>query len=646
MDKKIDTKAAKILNPWTAYSRLWNKIFLASCVIGVSIDPLFLYIPIVNDDRKCLDRDHNIMIISLVLRSITDFSYVLHIIFRFKMALDMSKELSQSIFTKFPWSYLLIDVLAILPLPQVVVLVYFSKITGSSSLTARKFINILLLLQYVPRILRVYFSAKDLGRAFDSLTRRLWVRGAFFFFLYVISGHVFGAFWYFYSIYRETACWHHACKNHHKDCMTGPFDCSLGTHPIKNLTKLNQYCPVDPPNPEIFNFGIFSEAIESRIVCKTDFPKKFFRSFWWGLRNLSSLGQNLDTTSTVQENIFAMIISVLGLLLFIYLIGNLQTYMQLETTKSVEARRKLSMKQTEIDYFLSNHKHIPKFKKKVIKGYLSGIIREDKDLDIKHLFSLLEEHVDHNNETFAAWVTKMMDMKKYERNASEQMAYLWMSKNEIPGDIKVKIKKYIQLRLQDEKGVDINHILHILPPSHGMLIKKHMCLPLLQKVPLFQNKDEVVYDTICNYLKPVTYSENSYIIRKGEPLDMMLFITQGVVWTFGNTTSPMSRLQKGEFYGNELIEWRLKSTSYDEFPISLVNVKTHNNVEALALMAIDLERVLSKCWYMFSRTYSSMPESLKPFAVYFLQQAMLRWVQRRRKKIKSPQAGEISVNMH
>ncbi|XP_062119866.1 cyclic nucleotide-gated ion channel 1-like [Humulus lupulus] len=192
MDKKIDTKAAKILNPWTAYSRLWNKTFLASCVIGVSIDPLFLYIPIVNDDRKCLDRDHNIMIISLVLRSITDFSYVLHIIFRFKMALDMSKELSQSIFTKFPWSYLLIDVLAILPLPQVVVLVYFSKITGSSSLTARKFINILLLLQYVPRILRVYFSAKDLGRAFDSLTRRLWVRGAFFFFLYVISGHVFG----------------------------------------------------------------------------------------------------------------------------------------------------------------------------------------------------------------------------------------------------------------------------------------------------------------------------------------------------------------------------------------------------------------------------------------------------------------------
>ena len=71
---------------------------------------------------------------------------------------------------------------------QLVVLVFFSKISGSKSLTARKFINLSLLLQYVPRIFRIYLSAKDL--TFDSLTRRVWVRGAFFFFLYIIFGHV------------------------------------------------------------------------------------------------------------------------------------------------------------------------------------------------------------------------------------------------------------------------------------------------------------------------------------------------------------------------------------------------------------------------------------------------------------------------
>ncbi|XP_062119858.1 cyclic nucleotide-gated ion channel 1-like isoform X2 [Humulus lupulus] len=472
----------QILNPWVTDRLRWNKIFLASCVIGVCVDPLFLYIPIVNDDRKCLDRDHNIKIISLVLRSVTDFSYVLHLIFRLQSARTMSKALGQSIFTKFPWSYLLIDLLAIIPLPQVVVLLYFSKITGSSSLRARKFINLLLLLQYVPRILRVYLSAKALGRVFDSLTQRVWVRGAFFFSLYIIFGHVFGAFWYFYSIFRETACWHHACREYGpKECIPGPFDCSLGTLPIKNLTKLNQHCPVDPPNPEIFKFGIFSEAIESRIVGKTDFPKKFFRSFWWGLRNLSSFGQNLDTTSNVQENMFAITISTLGLLLFLYLIGNVQTYMQLETTKSEETRRKLSIKQPEIDYFLSNH-DLPQDKKKAIERYLTRTIREDKDFDVKHLFSLLGEHA-HHIETIAASVTKILDVKKKKvmNSTSEKKADLWLSKNEIPEDLKRIIKKYIGMRLQDGKDVDIDHILHILPLSQAMLLKKHMCFPMLKK---------------------------------------------------------------------------------------------------------------------------------------------------------------------
>ncbi|KAF4380233.1 hypothetical protein F8388_024526 [Cannabis sativa] len=561
-------RVEKILNPWAASPReQWNKIFLASCVIGVMIDPLFLYIPIVNDENKCLDKDHNVMAISLVLRSLTDFSYVLHIIFRLQIALAMSKEFGLSIFTGFPWSYLLIDVLSILPLPQVVVLMYFSKITGSRSLTARKFLSLLLFLQYVPRLLRVYLSAKELGRTYDSLTCRVWV---------------FGAFWYFHSIFRETACWHIACKSVGiEECIPGPFDCQSHHHPIKNLTIVDQYCPVNPPNPVIFNFGIFSQAIESRIVCKTDFLRKFSRSFWWGLRNLSSFGQNLDTSSNVGENFFA-------------------TYMQLETTKSEEARRKLSIKQPEIDSYLSNH-DLPPHKKKVIKRYLTQTIREGKDFDVKHLFSLLEEHADHDNnqhksESFAAWVTKILDVKKHEKNTSEQKAELWISRNGIPVGIEPKVMKYVQLRLQEGKDVDIEHLLHILPLTLGMSIKKHMCFPILKK--------------------PVTYSEKSYIVRKGEPLDMVLFITQGVVWTFGSSTTPTNRLQKGDFYGNELVEWQLSSTSYNDFPISTANLKSHTKVEAFTLMAIDLEHVLSSCWSKFFRCSAneSMSEGLKPFA--------------------------------
>ncbi|XP_062119868.1 cyclic nucleotide-gated ion channel 1-like [Humulus lupulus] len=636
-------KGKEILNPWTAYySRRWNMIFLASCVIGVSVDPLFLYIPIINDNQKCLDKDYKLQIISLVLRFVTDFAYVLDIIFRLKTALAMSKKLDKSIFTGLPWFYLLINVLAILPVPQVILLLSFSMITGLQNLTVRHIIN-LVLPQYIPRIFRVYLLAKELGRAFDSLSRRV-VRGAFLFFLYIIFGHVFGAFWYFYSIVAETRCWNEACEKlstNENGCDPGPFDC-FHNHPMKNLTKMDQYCPIDPPNASVFDFGIFSQAIESRMVTKTLFREKFFHSFWWGLNNLSSFGQNLNTSSSIPEILFAILISALGLLLVLYLIGNLQTYLQLESKNSEEARRKTSFIKQEMDsFFLIPYKEkVVKEKdielEKVIKRYLTLTIREGKDCNVEEFYSLIKENVNPNE--FAAWVTKILGVKKYDRNTAEQKAELWISKNELfDENVTSKIKKFIQLRFQIGKEVDNINILHVLPFSLGMYIKKHLCFPILKKVPMFQNMDEYVYETICKYLKPVTYLENIYILRKGEPLDMMLFITQGVVWSFGSSTSPylMDGLQKGDFYGHELMEWKLNSTSYNDFPISTANLKCHTKVEAFALMAIDLKHVLLSCWPKFSKNYSTselISEGLKSFAAISVQRRFRRYM--RNKKVQ------------
>ena len=109
----------KILSPWASYSRSWSKIFLVSCVIGVLIDPFFLYIPIINEDKKCLAMDQKMKIIALILRTLTDFTHLLNFIFRLESALHMAKLLGSPIYIGFPWLYLLMDVLAILPIPQV-----------------------------------------------------------------------------------------------------------------------------------------------------------------------------------------------------------------------------------------------------------------------------------------------------------------------------------------------------------------------------------------------------------------------------------------------------------------------------------------------------------------------------------------------
>ena len=117
---------------------------------------------------------------------------------------------------------------------------------------------------------------------------------------------------------------------------------------------------------------------------------------------------------------------------------------------------------------------------------------------------------------------------------------------------------------------------------------------------------------ICDHLKPVYYNEHSYIVGEGEPLDAMLFITQGVVWNFittsndeGIVTSKAQCFEKGNFFGQELLETEKEKEhvggefkgslvpNLSELPISTKTAKTHTKVEGFALMANDLRTVVS-----------------------------------------------------
>ena len=109
---------------------------------------------------------------------------------------------------------------------------------------------------------------------------------------------------------------------------------------------------------------------------------------------------------------------------------------------------------------------------------------------------------------------------------------------------------------------------------------------------------------ICDYLKPVYYNEHSYIVREGEPLDAAIFVTQGIIWSFatsngeGTVSSGAQCIEKGHFYGQDLLDWALNDspTSLDlsKLPISTKTVKTHAKVEGFALMANDLRTSVSK----------------------------------------------------
>ncbi|CAB4276712.1 unnamed protein product [Prunus armeniaca] len=85
----------------------------------VSIDPLFFYIPIINDEKKCLAIDKNLRTAALCLRALLDAVFALHTMssgFR----LYPYKELYFVDVLLYSFRSILVAVFLMLPIPQTV----------------------------------------------------------------------------------------------------------------------------------------------------------------------------------------------------------------------------------------------------------------------------------------------------------------------------------------------------------------------------------------------------------------------------------------------------------------------------------------------------------------------------------------------
>ncbi|KAF5800519.1 putative potassium channel, voltage-dependent, EAG/ELK/ERG, rmlC-like jelly roll [Helianthus annuus] len=566
----------KTLNPQGKFLQKWNKIFVLSCLIAVSVDPLFFYIPIVKEDNKCLDLDSKLQITASVLRSFTDIFYIVHIIFQFRTGFipPSSRVFGRGVLVEDAWeiakrylsSYFLVDILAVLPLPQVVIWIIIPKLRGSKSLNTKNLLKFIVFFQYIPRMLRIYPLYKEVTRTSGILTETAWAGAAFNLFLYMLASHVFGAFWYLSSIERETTCWRKACGNitatfnaNVSECVHSSFYCDSTP---QHVAYLNASCPIIEMENPPYDFGIFLPALASGVVNSTDFPQKFFYCFWWGLQNLSSLGQNLKTSTFVWEICFAVFISISGLVLFSFLIGNMQTYLQSTTIRLEEMRVK--------------------------------------------------------------------------RRDAEQ----WMSHRLLPEHLKERIRRYEQYKWQETRGVDEDNLIRNLPKDLRRDIKRHLCLKLLKRVPMFEKMDDQLMDAMCDRLKPVLYTEKSYIVREGDPVDEMHFVMRGkllTVTTNGGRTGFFNseELKAGDFCGEELLTWALDPHTSSNLPISTRTVQALEEVEAFALMADDLKFVASQFRRLHSKqlrhTFRFYSQQWRTWAACFIQAA---WRRHCRKKLE------------
>ncbi|XP_047340848.1 probable cyclic nucleotide-gated ion channel 5 [Impatiens glandulifera] len=586
-DLKVSEK--KIFDPQDRFLQLWNRFFVVSCILAVFVDPFFFYLPVFNLSSNCLGIDRKLAVIATTLRTIVDAFYLIRMALQFRTAYIAPSsrvfgrgELvidSAQIAKRYLRSYFIVDFLAILPLPQIVVWNFLKGSKGSDVLATKQALLFIVLLQYIPRFFRIIPLTTEMKRTAGVFAETAWAGAVSYLLLYMLASHIVGAFWYLFSVERNDTCWNMACNQNKGVCNTRYLYCSSqvlsGYESWKNVSDsvLNSTCSPDSDKPQ-FDFGIFKQALQSGIVATNNFTSKYCYCLWWGLQNLSTLGQGLQTSTYPWESLFSIALAILGLILFALLIGNMQTYLQSLTIRLEEMRVK--------------------------------------------------------------------------RRDSEQ----WMHHRMLPQDLRERVRRYDQYKWLETRGVDEESLVQTLPKDLRRDIKRHLCLALVKRVPLFENMDERLLDAICERLKPRLYTENTYLLREGDPVDEMLFIIRGrleSVTTDGGRSGFFNRsfLKEGDFCGDELLTWALDPRSGSNLPSSTRTVKALKEVEAFALVAEELKFVAGQFRRLHSRqvqhTFRFYSQQWRTWAACFIQAAWRRYGKRKVMEIRRKEEEEAEA---
>jgi cyclic nucleotide gated channel len=369
----------RILDPGGEIMLQWNRIFIVACLVALFVDPLYFYLPSIggNNENWCVKTDLNLRIVATIFRTVADLFYLLHVVIKFRTAYIAPSsrvfgrgELvmdPKKIARRYLRSDFFIDLIATLPLPQFVIWFVIPATRSPQANHNNNALALIVLLQYVPRLYLIFPLSTQIIKATGVVTKTAWAGAAYNLLLYMLASHVLGASWYLLSVDRYTSCWKSSCINE-----TGPTKCSLSYLDCNTFDGQDRRIWADTtsvfkkcgPENIKFEYGIFSDAIAKNVV-SSEFLDKYFYCLWWGLQNLSSYGQNLSTTMFIVETSFAILIAILGLVLFAHLIGNMQTYLQSLTLRLEEWR----LRRRDTEEWM-RHRQLPEDLRKRIRRFV------------------------------------------------------------------------------------------------------------------------------------------------------------------------------------------------------------------------------------------------------------------------------------
>ncbi|XP_030526572.1 protein CNGC15b-like [Rhodamnia argentea] len=335
-----DRVKSNIFDPRGQTIQWWNRIFFMACLVSLFVDPLFFLVPSIDSNRMCLEDASALKIFITIIRSVVDAFYTAQIFVRFKTAyvapssrvfgrgelvID-SKKIALRYLSRGFW----IDLFAAIPLPQLLIWAIIPNLAGSMTAQRKNHILFIIFFQYLPRFYLILPLRSEIIDASGGITETAWAGAAYNLMLFMLASHVAGACWYLLAMERQEFCWRSVCDQEKPLCRYSFFHCRHVQDPGRdawyNLTNLTNLC--NPNNADTpIQWGVYSNFV-TELVASCKFFSKYFFCFWWGLNNLSDIGQNLVPATYIGDELFVIVVATIGLVLLALLIGNMQRYVQ------------------------------------------------------------------------------------------------------------------------------------------------------------------------------------------------------------------------------------------------------------------------------------------------------------------------------
>ncbi|XP_078165411.1 putative cyclic nucleotide-gated ion channel 20, chloroplastic isoform X3 [Carex rostrata] len=580
-----------IVDPHSKFIKQWNQFFDISSLVAIFIDPFFFFLLSVEKTNKCMVLNWSVGIAIAVVRSITDFIYLLHMLVQFKLAYVASDwtavlggqlvEEHGKIALHYLRGYFIFDLFLVLPLPQVLNLVVIPKYIRPSAENYSKYtlptIVFFQLLQYIPRTFRFLpLPGGQSSRGFIS--ESAWTNFVVNLLMFVLAGHVVGSAWYLFGFQRVRQCLLDTCGSFNKTLCSSLIACGTGGD-IDNFRQQfrQQWRDYDKSSncldstSDQFSYGIYQLAVP--LTTKDSVITRYIYSLFWGFQQISTLAGNETPSYFFWEVLFTMAIGGIGLLLFALLIGNVQNILQ------ALQRRRLEMQQ------------------------------------------------------------KKRDMEQWMRNMG------------LSDDLRERVREAERLIWRTTRGLNDEELLLNLPDNLQKDIRRWLYIRLQNKVGILTEvHDQNFFDAITDKLRRKLYPMGSHLVDDGDHIDKFVFIVRGTL-ECKHRSGDISRLSKGDVFGEELITWCIEQLSLGHYKVGgknryqglrLISEKTITsltNVEVLVLRADDIDQAISVsgvlCNPGVQMAVRNKSQNLRESAANIIQVAWIKWhfkQQRNRKR--------------